>query len=254
MIFWVALRKELLEQWRTYRLLVVAVVLLLFGGFISPLATKYTPELLKAVAPQGEEIAGLIPEPTALVAVQEYVESMSQFGVLVALLVTMGAVAREKDRGTAALMLTKPLPRGVFLAAKFVALGVTFAVSILVAAIACYYYTMLLFEALELSSWLALNALLLLFLLVYVALTLFCSTLTSSQVVGGGLAFGLLMLLTAVGALPTVGDYLPGRLVSWAGGLMNGGGATFWPAVWGSLALIGVALFGAWVIFERQEL
>jgi len=254
MIFWIALRKELLEQWRSYRLLIVAVVLLLFGGFLAPLSAKYTPELLKALVPNGDEIVQLMPAPTAAVAVEEYVGNVGQFGVLVALLVAMGAVAGEKDKGTAALMLVKPLPRGVFLAAKFVALGFTFALSVLIAAVACYYYTMLLFEALDLSSWLALNGLLLLFVLVYVALTLFCSTLTRSQVVGGGLAFGSLMVLSALSALPTVGDYLPGQLLSWAGWLMNGGGEPAWPALWTSLGLIVAALIGAWRVFERQEL
>lgn len=254
MIFWIALRKELLEQWRSYRLLIVAVALLLFGGFMAPLSAKYTPELLKALVPNGDEIVKLMPTPTAAVAVEEYVGNVSQFGALVALLVAMGAVAGEKDKGTAALMLVKPLPRGVFLTAKFVALGLTFTLSLLIAAVACYYYTMLLFEALDLSSWLALNGLLLLFVLVYVALTLFCSTLTRSQVVGGGLAFGLLMVLSALGALPTVGDYLPGQLVSWAGWLMNGGGDPAWPALWTSLGLIVAALIGAWRVFERQEL
>jgi ABC-2 type transport system permease protein len=254
MVFWVALRKELMEQWRTYRLLVVVAVLLLFGGFIAPLTAKYTPELIEALAPGASDIAQLIPEPTASVAVQEYIESISQFGVLVALLVTMGAVAGEKAKGTAALMLVKPLPRGVFLGAKFVALGVTFAVGLLIAAVACYYYTLVLFEAMDISSWLALNGLLLLFLLVWVAVTLFCSTLTSSQVVAGGLAFGLLMLLSILSALPRVGDYLPGRLVSWAGGMMNGGADPIWTAVGGSVVLVLVALIGAWAIFERQEL
>jgi ABC-2 type transport system permease protein len=254
MIFWVALRKELIEQWRTYRLFIVAVVLLLFGGFIAPLTAKYTPELVKALVPSGDEVAQLIPPPTTDVAVQEYIQNVSQFGVLVALLVAMGAVAQEKDRGTAALMLVKPLPRGVFLVAKFIALGMTFTISILVAAIACYYYTMVLFEALNIPTWLALNGLLLLFMLVFVALTLFCSTLTTSRVVAGGLAFGLLMALTALGALPRVGDYLPGRLISWAGGLMHGEVSAAWPAVGGSVGLILIALLGAWVIFERQEL
>jgi len=253
MIFWVALRKELLEQWRSYRLLVVAVVLLIFGGFMAPLSARYTPELITALAPNGDEIAKLIPAPTSAAAVEEYIGNVSQFGVLVALLVAMGAVAQEKDKGTAALMLVKPLPRSVFLLAKFVALAASFALSIVIAALACYYYTMLLFEPLDVSSWLALNGLLLLFLLVFVALTLFCSTLTNSQVVGGGLAFGLLMVLSAIGALPTVGDFLPGRLVSWAGGLMSGGPSA-WPAVGGSLVLILLALCGAWAIFERQEL
>jgi ABC-2 type transport system permease protein len=253
MIFWIALRKELLEQWRSYRLLVVAVVFLLFGGFMAPLTAKYTPEIVKAVAPQGEAIIGLIPEPTAEVAVEEYIQNITQFGILAVLLVTMGVVAQEKDRGTAALMLVKPLPRGVFLMAKFVALGLVVTVSLVVAAIACYYYTLVLFEAVDLSSFVALNALLLLFMLVYVALTLLFSTLSNSQVVAGGLAFGLLMLLTILGMLPTVGDYLPGRLVTWAGALFNGG-ATHWSAVASSLALLLVALFAAWTLFNRQEL
>jgi ABC-2 type transport system permease protein len=188
------------------------------------------------------------------VAVQEYIESISQFGVLVVLLVSMGAVAGEKAKGTAALMLVKPLPRGVFLGSKFVALGVTFAIGLLIAAVACYYYTLVLFEAMDISSWLALNGLLFLFLLVWVAITLFCSTLTSSQVVAGGLAFGLLMLLSILSALPGVGDYLPGRLVSWAGGMMNGSADPMWTAVGGSVTLVLVTLIGAWAIFERQEL
>ena len=159
MVFWVALRKELMEQWRTYRLLVVVAVLLLFGGFIAPLTAKYTPELIEVLAPGGSDIAQLIPEPTASVAVQEYIESISQFGALVVLLVTMGAVAGEKAKGTAALVLVKPLPRGAFLGAKFVALGVTIAFGLLIAAVACYYYTLVLIESMDISSWLALNSL-----------------------------------------------------------------------------------------------
>jgi len=252
MIFWVALRKELLEQWRSYRVLVVGAALLLFG-LLSPLAAKYTPEMLKLL-PMGDEIAKLVPAPTAADAVDQYLKNISQFGVLLALLMTMGTVAQEKDKGTAALMLVKPMPRGVFLAAKFAALGLTFTLSILVAGVACYYYTLLLFEALDIPPWLALNGLMLLFVLVSVALTLFCSTLTNSQVVGGGLAFGLVMVMTAVGALPKVGEYLPGQLIAWGGSLIKGGTASSWPALWGSVGLILIALLSAWAILERQEL
>ncbi len=252
MIFWVALRKELLEQWRSYRLLVVGAVLLLMG-LASPLFAKYTPEFFKLL-PMGDEIAKLMPAPTAADAVEQYLKNTSQFGILLALLMTMGAVAQEKDKGTAALMLVKPLPRGVFLAAKFVALGLTFAVSILVSGLACYYYTLLLFEALDIAAWLALNGLLLMMVLVYVALTLFCSTLTRSQVVGGGLAFALMIVLTTAGAIPRVGEYLPGQLMAWAREVMAGSGSASWPALWASLGLILVVLVGAWQIFDRQEL
>jgi len=251
-IFFVALRKELIEQWRSYRLLIAAVILAIFG-LLSPLTAKYTPELMKLV-PNGEAIAKLIPPPTAMDAVGQYVKNLSQFGVILALLMTMGVMAQEKDKGTAAMMLAKPMPRGVFLGAKFVALGLTFAASIAMAGAAAYYYTLLLFEVLDVGRWLVLNGLMLLFVLVYVALTLFCSTVTKSQVAAGGLAFGLLLVLAIPGSLPKVGEYLPGQLITWGVGLMAGSTDPYWPALWVSVGIIVAALTGAWLIFERQEL
>jgi len=252
MIFFTALRKELLEQWRTYRLLIVGAVLIVFG-MTSPLVAKLTPELIKLV-PEGESLAALIPAPTAADAVAQYAKNMNQFGVILALLVTMGAVAQEKDKGTAAMMLVKPMPRSVFLMAKFAALSVTFAVSIALAAIGSYIYTLILFGALNASAWLALNLLLLIYLLVFVALTLLCSALVRSAVAAGGLAFGVLIVLSIVSALPAIGEVLPGQLMVWGTGLALGVGSAAWPALGVSLALIVVSLVAAWLIFERQEL
>lgn len=252
MIFWVAFRKELMEQWRSYRLLIVAVVLVAFG-LLSPLTAKYTPELMKLI-PNGEAIAALIPPPTAVDSVAQYVKNLSQFSILLALLVTMGSVAHEKERGTAGMMLVKPLPRWAFLAAKFAALGLVFATSLAVAAVGCYYYTLILFEPLRIGPWVVLNLLLLVFVMVYVALTLMSSVLAKSQAAAGGLAFALLMVLAIPGALPKVGEYLPGQLINWGMGLMAGSDASAWPALWVSLGLIIGALTLAWLAFERQEL
>ena len=251
-IFFVALRKEIMEQWRSYRLLIAVVVLVVFG-LLSPLTARYTPELLKLL-PNGEDIANLVPAPTAMDAVGQYLKNASQFGVILALLMTMGAVALEKDKGTAAVMLVKPMPRGTFLTAKFVALALTFGVGTALAGAACYYYILLLFEALDIPRWLALNGLVLLFVLVYVALTLFCSTVTKSQVAAGGLAFGLMLVLAIPGALPKIGEYLPGQLITWSAKLMAGSTEAYWPALWVSMGLIVGALVGAWLVFRHQEL
>jgi len=252
MNFLAALRKEWLEQWRTYRLLAVGVVLVVFG-LLSPLIAKYTPEIIKLI-PNGEAIAQLIPTPTVMDAVTQYIKNIGQFGVILALLLTMGAVAQEKDKGTAAMMLVKPLPRVTFLVAKFTALALMFAVAIAIAGTACYYYTWLLFGALDVQRWLALNGLMLVFVLVYVALTLFCSVVTKSQAAAGGLALCLLFILGLIGSIPGLGEYLPGQLTTWGGELMAGKAEAFWPALWVSVGIIVVALMGARLIFERQEL
>jgi ABC-2 type transport system permease protein len=253
MIFFVALRKELLEQRRSYRLLIVVVILTVFG-LLSPLTAKFLPEILKSL-PNGEQIAAMIPAPTVLDAIGQYIKNSGQFALILALLLTMGAVAQEKDKGTAALMLVKPLPRPVFLAAKFVALGLTFLTGIVVAGVACYYYTWLLFEPLDLGKWLALNGLLLLYALVYIALTLMCSTMTRSQVAAAGLTVALLIVMSIAGVIPAVEEFLPGQLLTWGGLLFAPtGNVAAWKALIGNAGLIIGALVGAWAIFRRQEL
>ena len=248
----VALRKELMEQARSHRLLVVAVFLA-FWGLASPLLAKLTPELLKLV-PEGDLLAQLIPPPTIADAVGQYVKNLSQFGVILALLLGMGAVVQEKERGTAALMLSKPLSRGAFLAAKATALGLVFTASTALAGVGAYYYTMLLFGAPSLGGWLALNGLLALFFGVYVAVALLCSVVGRSQVMTGGLAFGGLVVLGGLGSLPGIGDYLPSRLLSWGASLALHQSGAAWPALAVSGAIIVVSLLAAWAILERQEL
>jgi hypothetical protein len=53
--FAVSVRKEWMEQWRNYRLLVLVVVLALFG-LLAPFTARYGPELMKLL-PNGEAIA-----------------------------------------------------------------------------------------------------------------------------------------------------------------------------------------------------
>ncbi len=246
-----AFRKEWLELIRTYRLLVVAIVLVFFG-LTSPLLAKFTPELITLLPTGGITIQ--MPPPTVADAIGQYIKNMAQFGIILALLLTMGAIAQEKDKGTAAMMLVKPLPRGTFLGAKYLGLAAMFAITLAVAGIACYYYTLLLFEAMNALHWLVLNALLLLNVLVYVALTLFCSTLVKSQAAAGGIALGLMAILGLIGAIPGLGKYLPGELVGWGTRLMMGDGTASWPALGVSVGLIVISLLAAWLVFKRQEL
>jgi ABC-2 type transport system permease protein len=253
MNFLIVLRKELLEQWRTYKLLIVAAVLVVFG-LISPLLAKLTPELLKAIPNMPPALALAIPAPTLADAVSQYVKNMSQFGILLALLMSMGSVAQEKERGTAAMMLTRQVSRETFLLAKFTALALIFAASLVLAALGCWYYTLLLFQALDWGPFLALNGLMLVVFLVYIAMTLLCSTLARSQVAAAGLAFCGLVLLGGLGALPRIGDYLPGKLFSWGTALLIGKADPAWPALWISLGLILVMLLAAGIIFRHQEL
>jgi ABC-2 type transport system permease protein len=252
MNFLASIRKELMEQWRTYRFLVLAAVLVIFG-LLSPLAAKFTPQIITLI-PGGEEISKIIPAPTLLDAIAQYVKNVGQFGILLAIFLTMGAVNQEKERGTAAMMLVKPLPRGSFLLAKFAGLSLSFLGCLALAALGAYYYTLILFSPPDFGGWLALNGLMFLYLEVYIAITLLLSTLLRSQAAAVGLSFGVLLVLGIIGSFGTLGQYLPGQLVNWGAELMAGGKGTYWTALGVSLGLIAASLLAAWLVFKRQEI
>ncbi len=169
MKFIAAFQKEWLELVRTKRLLIALVVLVLFG-MTSPLMAKLTPEIMTLV-PGGEQFALMIPKPSINDAVAQYIKNITQFGVLLALLFGMGSVANEKDKGTAAMVLSKPMPRLSFLLAKIAANTLLFTLAITLAGIGCYYYTYVLFGQLPIVGFLQMNGLILLYLIVYIALT-----------------------------------------------------------------------------------
>jgi len=252
MIFLAMLRKELVEQWRSRRLAAVAAVFLFFG-FLSPLGAKLLPDLMKSLGDTGEIVIEF-PTPTAQDGLLQHVKNTSQLGVFLAVLVTMGALAREKERGTAAMILSKPASRAHFLLSKFVALTLVFGLCLALAGLACYYYTVVLFKGIGDARFVEMNLLLALFIEFYLAVTLLGSTIARSQVLAGGLGLGAVFVVAILGALPRIGAYMPTALLEWARVLMVGSGEPAWGAVAVSLGGIIVCLGAALVVFERQEL
>jgi ABC-2 type transport system permease protein len=252
MTFLVEIRKEIMEQFRTRRFIAVLVVLVAFG-MMSPLLAKFMPEIFKMV-PDAEQIAAIIPPPTVADAIAQYVKNIGLFSGLLALLLTMGAVAVEKEKGTAAMLLVKPLPRGTFILAKFIGLTFTFSVAILLAAVSAYYYTLYLFEPLNILHFLALNGLMLVSIMFYIAVTLLFSTLIKSQIVAGGCAVGLLLVLSLIGTIPGLNRFLPDQLTVWGTALLLGDATPYWAALIVTVGSIGLSLILAWLLFRKQEL
>lgn len=246
------LRKELLEAWRTRRVLVVAIVFTAFG-IASPYLARYLPELIKSLA--GGQVQIVIPPPTVGDAIDQFQKNLGQAGILTAVLLAMGSVAVEKERGTAALVLSKPASRGAYLLAKVLAVAATLGIALLVASVGGYTYTALLFEVLPPIGWASMTALLLLMLLVYAALTFLGSVLTRSSIAAAGIGVGGLLVVALVSVLPTVGAYTPGGLSLPGRALALGtdAGAVIGPVLVNLGLLVGLFAV-AWVAFRRQEL
>ncbi len=187
-------------------------------------------------------------------AIDQYIKNIGQFALLLAIFLPMGAVVQEKERGTAILMLVKPLGRGSFLLAKFLALAFSFLVSLLVAGLLGYYYTLFLFGASDVGAWIGVNLLIWVYCLFFVAITLLASTLSRSQAVAAGAGFGALLVISLISSIPGIPPVLPTQLLNWAAGLFSNPGASYWTALWVSLGVIAACLLTAWLSFRRQEL
>ena len=248
------LRKELLEQWRTRRIVIVGIVFLLFG-LGSPLLAKYTPEILKSVGTGMPGASITLPPATTADAVAQLAKNVGQLGILIAILLAMGSVATEKERGTAAFLLTMPAGRAAFLCAKLVALATTLLVAMALATGGAWAYTTLLFEPLPVAGTIAMGLVLWLELCAFAALTFLASTASSSQLVAGGVGFVALVVMSILGIVPVVGQWSPIGASSVPIDLALGTVPSMLiPAVVGSVACIALSVAVALAVFRRQEL
>lgn len=245
------LRKELLEQWGTTRLPVVSAVFVLVG-LTSPLLARFTPEIIEAVG--GGQFQIEVPTPTAADAVDQLAKNLGQFGILVAVLLAMGSVATEKERGTAAMILTKPAGRAAFLIAKAVAIAITLGVATALAGAGAWFYTLVLFEPLPVAGFAASVALQWLALLAFAAITFLGSALTRSAIAAAGLGVAAFIVVGLLGIVPGIARLLPTGLGAPARALALGSGAVDVRPVVATLALIAALLALSWLAFRRQEL
>jgi ABC-2 type transport system permease protein len=252
-MFRTLLFKELREQQRTFRLWIMAGVLLV-SGLISPLIARYTPLLMSSIPGVPPSFAAMIPDPTILDSFTQYVKNVSQFGLIVAIVLTMGLVAQEIERGTAAMLLVKPVKRGAVILSKWLAGVISILFGLLLAGIGFAFYTLVLFGGFSLPNFLLLNGLMALFIIFYMTIALLASTLARSQGIAAAIAFGALLLLLIFDSLPVIGDYLPGELLNWGGRLFTPTAQSAWPALLASVGLIALFLGVAIFRFSREEI
>ncbi len=150
----------------------------------------------------------------------------------------MGTVAQERERGTVITVLSKPVSRLSFLLAKFAALTLVLAVSVILAALACWVYTVVLFGSIDAVLYAQVGLLAGLYLWTTLAVTFLCSTLVKSQIAAGGLAFGVYAFLSLLGIVPQIKAYLPAALVEGATKLALGDSADAGWAVVTSLIVV----------------
>ena len=199
------MRKDFQEQWRTFRLPAMGLVFLIFG-LMSPLLAKYAPEIVEQFA---GDIEISFPTPTSKDAIDQIIRNLAQTGPIAAILLVMGVIASEKQKGTAALILTKPVTRSAFIVAKFMGLMATLGTGVILGCAAGYLYTAILFEPPPIGGYTLFTLLILLSVTVYAAITFLSSTVLKSPLAAAGVGLAALAITVALAALPGIGALMP---------------------------------------------
>jgi ABC-2 type transport system permease protein len=248
--FGVLLRKELTESWRTLRL---GTVVLVFGiaGLLSPVVARYTPEMLRAFMP--ESLPLTLPDPVIADAIAQYAKNVGGLLTLAAVLLAMGMIATERERGTAAFLFTRSVGRGAFVAAKLATLALILGLADVVAGAAAYGYTAWLFAPPPPLGFAALVVCLWLSHLAIGSLTLAGSAALRSVTAAAAFGVAAYLVLAVLSALPVIGPWTPAGLQAVGVGLADGGAPDGLASLAANLVLIAGGGLAAVAVLRRQE-
>jgi ABC-2 type transport system permease protein len=255
--FRVLLAKEVREQLRTGRIVAVAAVFVLFG-ILGPLTDRYMKNIIEFIGSQGGA-GGMqitVPDPSLKGSLAQIGKNLSQFGYICAILLAMGAVAWEKERGTAGMIMTKPASRAAFLTAKLVAIAANLAIATLLGTGLGYLYTTLLYpDTFPLGGYTAMALTLWWTSVIFAAITLLASTATRSAIAAAGIGLVAFLIFGIVVAIEPLAIWSPIGLVPEISKLAIREPTTnfLWPLVF-NVALVPVLMALAWLDFRRQEL
>ncbi|MCL2051905.1 MAG: alpha/beta fold hydrolase [Lachnospiraceae bacterium] len=143
------LKKELIEAVKTYKLLILGAVFLIFG-MMSPLMAKMMPEIMKwamASDPQtaGIDLSSLFTEPKALDAWIQFYSNIGQIGLIVLVIVFSGMLSSEISKGTLTIILTKGLARKAAILAKLTSAVLIWTANLTIAFLISWGYTVYFF-------------------------------------------------------------------------------------------------------------
>lgn len=251
--FLIFTKKELVEQLRTYKSLILLSVFFLFG-MLSPLLAKLLPELLSGMELQGMKIE--IPEPTVLDAYGQFFKNLTQMGLLATLLVFGGILSNEMTKGTLINILAKGLPRHTVLLSKFTAAILLWSVSYGLAVGVNYGYTEYLFENTAVHNLVFSLFCLWLFGCFIIAVILLSSTVLSGNFGGLILSVGAIVIMLILNIFPELEKYNPITLASKNVALLSGTAASAdltWNVLITCLLTLGSILLSA-ILFHRRRL
>ncbi|NBJ70124.1 MULTISPECIES: ABC transporter permease subunit [Clostridia] len=195
----VLFKKELLENWRNKKWIWVPLVFILLA-IMDPITNYYLPEILDAVGGIDGAVIEL-PDFSPADAIMMSVSQYSTLGVLVTVLLSMGAISSERKSGVLDLVLVKPVSYTKFVVTKWLSLLSLIWSSFIIGMLASWYYTVLLYGEIPFTMLLAVIFYYGLWLTFICTISIFYNTLTHSPGLVAFLTIGTTLVISLLTSL-----------------------------------------------------
>lgn len=212
-------KKEIMEQLRTFRVLIMLSVFFLFG-MTSPILAKLTPDIISGMELQGITI--IAPPATVMDAFAQFFKNITSTGFVALLLVFGGVLSNELTKGTLINMLAKGLKRRTVILSKYSAALILWTISYILACLINQVYTVYLFDVSGIKNLVISLFCLWLFGTFLLALIMLSSTLTGGNFGGLILTAVVLICLLVLSIFPKIESFNPIYLSSHNRELLDG--------------------------------
>lgn len=245
------LKKELTENMKNYRFLILFAVFLIFG-LTSPFLAKFMPEVLSAVAANMQ----MGSTPVALDAWKQFYKNISGVGFSAFIILFGSCMSGEYSKGTLVLLVTKGLPRSAVIFAKYTVAAILMTICYWAGFLATYCYVDYLWPGTMLSHVFTAAFYLWLIGFLYLSILLlscviFKQTFTSILFTGG-----IVAMISLLGIVEPLAKFNPFLLTSKNMELISGAASVselFIPAII-SIVITILGLWSAIILFNRKHL
>jgi ABC-2 type transport system permease protein len=220
----------------------------------TPILAAATPALLKMTAQRSPGVTIQFPPPTAADAYLQFLGNLVQLALLVIIITGAASVASEHRAGTSVLVLTKPLSRGAFVAAKCASGLLLLLVATAVGAALCIAVTVALFGTADIAPFIASVGLWLALAAMFVTLMVLLSAATGRQATAAGVGIGVYVALFVLTGFPAVRDRTPAGIMAASGAFIEGREVAVAVPLAVTLVLAAAFVVAAMLVFRRKEL
>ncbi|MFC3039229.1 ABC transporter permease [Virgibacillus xinjiangensis] len=254
---WLTLfQKEMLENWRNKKWIWVPLVILLIA-VMDPITNYYMPVIIESVGglPEGASIQ--LPEYTPPDVVLMSLGQLSSLGVLVLVLMSMGAISGERKSGIAEMVLVKPVSHLSYITAKWASLLLLVWTSLFLGMLASWYYINILFGSLAWTDFLLIVFFYGLWLTLVISLSIFYNSLLKTPGLVAACTILTIMLMSLITRIfETYLTWSPSRMTSHIHDMLVTGDVTSDLLLTGliTITVCAALLAGSIAAFRTREL